>query len=67
MHKVLVNSLVDLGLHRKSVIRLTDRPDRTTAVYHGHIGAPVAQWVKRWPTNLADRVRSSLEVKSSHP
>ena len=23
-------------------------------------GAPVAQWVKRWPTNLADRVRSSL-------
>ena len=23
---------------------------------------PVAQWVKRWPTDLADRVRSSLEV-----
>ena len=31
------------------------------------IGAPVAQWVKRWPTDLADRVRSSLEVKSSQP
>ena len=30
-------------------------------------GAPVAQWVKRWPTDLADRVRSSLEVESSHP
>ena len=30
-------------------------------------GAPVAQWVKRWPTGLADRVRSSLEVKSSQP
>ena len=29
--------------------------------------APVAQWVKRWPTDLADRVRSALEVKSSHP
>ena len=28
-------------------------------------GAPVAQWVKRWPTDLADIVRSSLEVKSS--
>ena len=26
-------------------------------------GAPVAQWVKRWPTDLADGVRSSLEVK----
>ena len=25
------------------------------------VGAPVAQWVKRWPTDLADRVRSSLE------
>ena len=30
-------------------------------------GAPVAQWVKRWTTDLADRVRSSLEVKSSQP
>ena len=30
-------------------------------------GAPVAQWVKRWPIDLADRVRSSLEVKSSQP
>ena len=23
-------------------------------------GAPVAQWIKRWPTDLAGRVRSSL-------
>ena len=30
-------------------------------------GAPVAQCVKRWPTDLADRVRSSLEVKYSQP
>ena len=30
-------------------------------------GAPVSQWIKRWPTDLADRVRSSLEVKSSQP
>ena len=30
-------------------------------------GAPAAQWVKRWPTDLADRVQSSLEVKSSQP
>ena len=34
---------------------------------HQSFGAPVAQWVKRWPTDLADRVRSSLEVKSSQP
>ena len=28
---------------------------------------PAVQWVKRLPTDLADRVRSSLEVKSSQP
>ena len=28
-------------------------------------GAPVAQWVKRWPTVLADRVRFPFEAKSS--
>ena len=28
-------------------------------------GAPVAQWVKRWPTDLADRVRFPLDAKSS--
>ena len=27
-------------------------------------GAPVAQWVKRWPTDLAVRVQSSLEANS---
>ena len=31
------------------------------------VGVPVAQWVKRWPSDLADRVRSSLEVSSSQP
>ena len=30
-------------------------------------GAPVAQWVKRWPTDLADQVQASLKVKSSQP
>ena len=30
-------------------------------------GAPVAQWVKRWPTDLADRVPSPLEADSSQP
>ena len=42
-------------------------PDKLTLrpFHHLILGAPVAQWVKRWPTDLADRVRSSLEVKSS--
>ena len=30
-------------------------------------GAPVAQWVKHRPTDLADRVRSLPEVKSAQP
>ena len=114
MHEVLVNRLGGLSLPRKSVVRLTDRPNMSLDVYRGHkttlqqqmqqflltllhsewpklygvlailteiglksnhdtfeliscslLGAPVAQWVKRWPTDLADRVRSSLKVKSS--
>ena len=35
MHKVLVNRLVGLSLPRKSVVRLTDRPDMTLDVYCG--------------------------------
>ena len=34
---------------------------------HQQLGAPVSQWVKRWPTDLADRVRSPLGAKSSQP
>ena len=30
-------------------------------------GAAVAQFVKCWPTDLVDRVRSLLETKSSQP
>ena len=35
MHKVLVNNLGGLSLPTKSVVRLTDHPDMTLAVYHG--------------------------------
>ena len=35
VHSVLVNCLGGLGLSRNSVIRLSDRPDNTTAVYYG--------------------------------
>ena len=33
MHEVLVNYLGDLSLPRKSVVRLTDRPEMTLDVY----------------------------------
>ena len=35
MHEVLVNRLGGLRLPRKSVVRLTDRPDMTLNVYCG--------------------------------
>ena len=35
VHKVLVNRLGGLSLPRKSVVRLTDRPDMTLDVYGG--------------------------------
>ena len=35
MHEVLVNRLGGLSLLRKSVVRLTDRPDMALDVYHG--------------------------------
>ena len=35
VHKVLVNRLGGLSLPRKSVGKLTDRPDMTIDVYHG--------------------------------
>ena len=35
MHEVLVNRLGGLSLPRKSVVRLTDRPDHTLDVYRG--------------------------------
>ena len=35
MHEVLVNRLGGISLPRKSVVRLTDRPDMTLDVYRG--------------------------------
>ena len=35
MHEIVVNRLGGLSLPRKSVVRLTDRPDMTLDVYRG--------------------------------
>ena len=35
VHKVLINGLGGLSLHRKSVVRLTDRLDMSLGVYPG--------------------------------
>ena len=49
VHEVLVNRLGGLSLPRKSVVRLSDRPDMTLDVYRGrettmqHLGTPKFQ------------------------
>ena len=47
-HEVLVNRLGGLSLPRKSVVRLTDRPDMTLDVYCGR-KATMQQQQQFWP------------------
>ena len=50
MHEVLANRLGGLSLPRKSVVRLTDRPDMTLDVYRGRKTTIQQQYnkAKRW-------------------
>ena len=53
MHEVLVNRLGGLSLPRKSVVRLTDRPDMTLDVYRG-------RKITIQPTNLGTHSRGRI-------
>ena len=65
MHEVLVNRLGDLGLPRKSVVRLTDRPDMTLDVYRGR-KTTIQQWSKSVETRTRiGPLRSDRLIK--HP
>ena len=62
MHKVLVNRLGGLSLLRKSVVRLTDRPDMTLDVYRGRETTiqqhyQVSQWYQKYKYRVNSRVR----------
>ena len=48
MHEVLVNRLGGISLPRKSVVRLTDRPDMTLDVYRGR-KTTMQQATTKWP------------------
>ena len=53
MHEVLVDRLGGLSLPRKSVVRLTDRPDMTLDVYRGRKTTnKQQQQSKRHPKNV---------------
>ena len=58
MHEVLVNRLGGLSLPRKSVVRLTDRPDMTLDVYCGRKTTNQQQQIKSY--EMTTRVRSSI-------
>ena len=64
MHEVLVNRLGGLSLPRKSVVRLTDRPDMTLDVYRGR--KTTIQQKKILPrksvVRLTDRPDMTLDV-----
>ena len=48
MHEVLVNRLGGLSLPRKSVVRLTDRPDMTLDVYRGRKTTIQSNYSRGW-------------------
>ena len=57
---VLVNRLGGLSLPRKSVVRLTDRPDMTIDVYHGRRTTIQQQQLIGWDKNDAHSSNSGL-------
>ena len=57
MHEVLVNRLGGLSLPRKSVVRLTDRPDMTLDVYRGR-----KTTIQQYNNNLTDGQYDKTEL-----
>ena len=66
MHEVLVNRLGGLSLPRKSVVRLTDRPDMTLDVYRGR-KTTKQQQQQHWRRHLTSRILLSASVYSQSP
>ena len=54
MHEVLVNRLGGLSLPKKSVVRLTDRPDMTLDVYRGRKTTIQEQQLASFTPSLGD-------------
>ena len=72
MHEVLVNRLGGLSLPRKSVVRLTDRPDMTLDVYRGRKTTMQQQQQQdqlissfRWPEHEVS-TKSALDLHGSY-
>ena len=59
MHEVLVNRLGGLSLPRKSVVRLTERPDMTLDVYRGR------KTTKQYQQQLKEKATMKLKVTNN--
>ena len=64
MYEVLVNRLGGLSLPRKSVVRLTDRPDMTLDVYRGRKTTMQQQQLS---LGLTQEVYRDMSITSSFP
>ena len=64
MHEVQINRLGGLSLPRKSVVRLTDRPDMTLGVYRGRKTTIQQQQPISKNTSLSDDSSSSWNADS---
>ena len=62
MHEALVNRLGDLSLPRKSVVRLTDRPDMTLDVYRGRKTTMQQQKTKYDRKNTVEDVKLAMGI-----
>ena len=60
MHEVLVNRLGGLSLPRKSVVRLTDRPEMTIDVYRGRKTTTTTTQQQQQP------IRHRKHIKKAH-
>ena len=69
MHEVLVNRLGGLILPRKSVVRLTDRPDMTLDVYRGGKSTIQQQQILNAVTVMKAKKKNAanqIHYKNSH-
>ena len=66
MHEVLVNRLGGLSLPRKSVVRLTDRPDMTLDVYRGRKTTKQQQLLPFINIPLTAGTKSALCIKGNN-
>ena len=63
MHEVLVNRLGGLSLPRKSVVRLTDRPDMTLDVYRGR---KTTMQQQQLPVEKDDTTTDSTDINDNN-